>query len=157
MRLATMQKNTVNARTDQLRSARIALEYIRRDTLNAGFGYHRTGGNIPDNTGNGLFGLPSDTDTQRDLLTSVIAGNNINTNSLVFGGRTDVLALVSRDPSFNNGVLINYTGTAASGTAINVTTATNACTNCNKYDLYLFESSTGTTQVIGMVSKKKQQ
>lgn len=153
-RLATIQRNTVNSRTDQLRSARIALEYIRRDTLNAGFGFHRTGGNIPDNAGTGIFGIPSDTDTQRDFLTSVIAGNNINTNSLNFGGRTDVIGLVSRDPSFNSGALITYTGATASGTAVNVTTATNDCTNCNKYDLYLLESASGTTQLMGMVTSK---
>lgn len=154
MRLVTIQKNTVNTRTDQLRSARIALEYIRRDTLNAGFGYHRTGGNIPDNSGNSLFNLPSDGDTERDLMTSVIAGNNVNSNSLVFGGRTDALGLVSRDPGFNGGALINYTGTTVSGSAINVTTTNNACIECNKYDLYLFESASGTTQVVGMVTAK---
>jgi len=161
LRLASLQKNTVSARTDQLRSARIALEYIRRDALNAGFGFHRTGGNIPDNAANGLFGINSDTDTERDFMTSVMAGNNINTNSLNFGGRTDVLAVINRDPSFdfssdpnNSKNLINYTGTSTSGTAVNVTTETNACENCSKYDLYLLESASGTTQVVGMVTKK---
>lgn len=151
---ATIQRNTVSTRTDQLRSIRIALEYIRRDTLNAGFGYHRTGGNSQDNVGTGLFGLASDGDTERDLLTSVIAGNNINSNSLNFGGTTDVIALMSRDKTFNSGNLMNYTGAAANGTAVDVTTATGAAANCNKYDLYLFESSGGTTQVIGMVTSK---
>ncbi len=154
-RLATIQKNTVNSRTDQLRSARIALEYLRRDALNAGYGYHRTGGNIPDNANNGIFGLPNDADTERDLMTSVIAGNNINTNTLNFGVRTDVVGFISRDPLFNNGGLITYTGAAASGTAVSVTTTANACTNCNKYDLFLLESSSGTTQVIGMVTSKQ--
>jgi Tfp pilus assembly protein PilW len=153
-RLATIQKNTVNSRTDQMRSARIALEYIRRDALNAGYGYHRTGGNIPDNAGNGLFGLASDADTNRDLLTSVIAGNEINTNALNFTGKTDVVAFISRDPTFNNGALITYTGAVASGNAVNVSTAAGDCTNCNLYDLYLLESSSGTTQIIGMVSSK---
>ena len=154
LRLANIEKNTVNTRTDQLRSARIALEYIRRDGLNAGFGYHRTGGNLPDNAGNGLFGLANDADTERDLLTSVIAGNNINTNSLSFGVRTDVAAFVSRDSSFNGGVLINYTGATASGNNVNLATMTNDCTNCNQYDLYMLESASGTTQVIGLVTSK---
>lgn len=158
-RLAMIQKNTVNARTDQLRSARIALEYIRRDALNAGFGYHRTGGNMPDNAGNGIFGLASDTDTERDLLTSVIAGNNLNTNSLSFGGKTDAVGFISRDPLFNDGNLINYSGATAVGNIVEVRTpdtaaCTNCCAKCNQYDLYLFESSSGTTQVLGMVSKK---
>jgi prepilin-type N-terminal cleavage/methylation domain-containing protein len=154
MRLATIQKNTVNSRTDQLRSARIAMEYIRRDGLNAGFGFHRTGGNIPDNSGNGIFGITSDADTERDLLTAVVAGNNINTNSLSLGVRTDVVGFVSRDPSFNNGALINYTGATASGNTVSIATAANACASCNVFDLYLFESGSGTTQVMGMVTSK---
>lgn len=153
-RLASVQRNTVSTRADQLRSARIALEFLRRDALNAGFGYHRTGGNIPDNAGTGLFGLTSDADTERDLLTSVIGGNNINANSLNFGGNTDVVGFISRDPSFNNGALMNYTGAAASGAAVNVTTTANAAQNCNQFDLYLLESSTGTTQLIGMVTSR---
>ena len=159
-KLATIQKNTVNTRTDQLRSARIALEYIRRDTLNAGFGYHRTGGNIPDNTGNLMFGLKSDTDSERDFMTSVMSGNDITNNSLSFGVKTDVITVISRDALFNSadsinaGALINYTKAEASGTAINVTTPTNACTKCQLNDIYLFESASGTTQVIGMVTSR---
>lgn len=153
-KLATIQKNTVSARTDQLRSARIALEYIRRDTLNSGFGFHRTGGNIPDNTGNLMFGMKSDTDSERDFMTSVMAGNDINDNSLSFGVKTDVLTVISRDPSFNSGALINYTKAEADGTAIKITTPANACTKCQLYDLYLFESSSGTTQVMGMVTSR---
>lgn len=154
LRIATIQKNTVGARTDQLRSARIALEYIRRDTLNAGYGFHRTGGNIPDNGANPLFGLANDSDSQRDLLTSVLAGNEINTNSLTFNGRTDVLTLAARDPSFNAGQLITYTSASASGNIVNVNMAANACANCNVYDLYLLESASGTTQVVGTVTAK---
>jgi len=158
-RLAMIQKNTVNTRTDQLRSARIALEYIRRDALNAGFGYHRTGGNMPDNAGNGIFGLALDTDTERDLLTSVIAGNNLNTNSLSFGVKTDAVGFISRDPLFNDGNLITYSGATANGNIVEVKTpdtaaCTSCCAKCDKYDLYLFESSSGTTQVLGMVTKK---
>ncbi len=161
-KLAAIEKNTVSTRTDQLRSARIALEYIRRDALNAGFGYHRTGGLMPDNTGNALFALPNDTDTERDFLTSVIGGNNVSTNSLNFGATMDDIAFISRDASFNlgntpgvtTGNLITYTGATASGNAVKVTTANNDCANCSKYDLYLFESASGTTQVIGMVTSK---
>lgn len=157
---ATIQRNTVSTRTDQLRSVRIALEYIRRDTLNAGFGYHRTGGNSQDNVGNGIFGLPSDTDTERDLITSIIGGNNVNTNSLTFGGQTDVIGLISRDMSFNpdpitqSPRLVNYTGAVADGASVKVTTVAGEAANCNKYDLYLLESQSGTTQVIGMVTTK---
>jgi prepilin-type N-terminal cleavage/methylation domain-containing protein len=154
MRIATIQKNTVSNRTDQLRSARISLEYIRRDVINAGFGYHRTGGNIPDNAANGLLGIPSDTDTERDLLTSIIAGNNISTNTLGSGGKMDVIGVISRDPSF---ALLNYSGATANGAAvdvaINTSTSPTGTDTCNLYDLYLLESATvGTTQVAGVVT-----
>lgn len=154
IRMAMLQRNTVNTRTDQLRSARIALEYIRRDAINAGFGYHRTGGNIPDNAGNGLFGLTSDADVERDILTSVIAGNDITNNSLNFGGKMDVAAFISRDLSFNDGALINYTGATTSGSTVNLAAACSVggVQVCKQYELYLFESSLGTTQVIGMAS-----
>ncbi len=151
-RLATIQRNTVNTRTDQLRSARIAIEYIRRDALNAGFGFHRTGGNAPDNIGNGLFGLASDTDSQRDILTAIVAGNDRNTNTLNFGGKTDVAAFISRDTTFNGGAALSYLSTAASGTAVNVITAAGGTANCNPFDLYLFESGAGVTQIIGMAT-----
>lgn len=152
IRIALLQRNTVNTRTDQLRSARIALEYIRRDAINAGFGYHRTGGLMPDNAGNGLFSLASDTDVERDLLTSVIAGNDLTNNSLNFGGKMDVAAFVSRDPTFNAGALVNYTGATTSGSTVNIGTAANGTVNCRQFDLYLFESALGTTQVVGMAS-----
>lgn len=157
MRIASIQKNTVNTRTDQLRSARIALEYIRRDVMNAGFGYHRTGGNIPDNAGNGIFGIPSDADTDRDFLTAITAGNNISTNSLNTVERMDVLGLINREQSFNNGELLNYKGAAASGTAVDVEiddqSSPLGTQNCSLYDLYLFESkSGGTTQTVGVLT-----
>ncbi len=150
--LATVQRNTVNSRVDQMRSARIALEYLRRDAINAGLGYHRTGGNAPDNIGGSLFGVKYDLDTQRDLLTSIVAGNEISTNDLNFTGKTDAAVFVSRDLSFNGGLLINYLSTAANGTSVNVTTGAGQTSVCRQYDVYLFESSTGTTQVIGIAT-----
>lgn len=154
LRLATVEKNTVNARTDQMRSARISLEYLRRDALNAGYRFHRTGGNVPDNVGNGMFGIASDSDLQRDLMTAVIAGNEINTNNLKFGGRTDVVGFIKLDTSFNEGNLITYTSAVANGSSVDVSTDANACLKCEKHDLYMFESASGTTQLLGMVTSR---
>jgi prepilin-type N-terminal cleavage/methylation domain-containing protein len=161
-RLATIQRNTVNTRTDQLRSARIAIEYIRRDALNAGFGYHRTGGLVPDNIGNTLFSLPSDTDAVRDFLTAIVAGNERNTNSLNFGGKTDVVGFISRDITFNRDPndqttwtrepKVSYTGTTPVGTVINLTTAATEARYCKQYDLYLLESGSGVTQMVAMAT-----
>lgn len=152
-RIASIQKNTINTRTDQLRSARIALEYIRRDVVNAGFGYHRVGLIIPDNAGNFLFKIKSDTDTDRDLLTSVISGNEITNNSINFGGKTDVIGIISRDQTFNGGVLIEYTKAEANGTAVDVIPKNSGDIAKTKlYDLYMLESVSGTTQVVAIAT-----
>lgn len=151
-RLAGMQRSTVITRSEQLRSARIALEYVRRDIINAGFGYHRTGGNMPDDKGNALFGISADGDTERDLLTAISSGNNINTNSLNTGVKTDIINLISRDSDFNSNKIINYTATSTSGSRVEVTMAAANIATCKIYDVYLFESGSGTTQVAGMVT-----
>lgn len=152
MRIATIQKNTTGNRTDQLRSARIAVDYIRRDALNAGFGYHRAGGNAPDDMANELFDLPKDSDSQRDLMTSIVAGNDIHDNSLDTNALTDTIAFFSRDPTFNGGDLINFTKTGNSSSTVYVETKTDAAENCEINDLYLLESDSGTTQVVAMAT-----
>jgi prepilin-type N-terminal cleavage/methylation domain-containing protein len=159
LRISMLQRSTVDTRTDQFRSARIAMEYIRRDTLNAGYGFHRTGGNIGDNAGSTLLGIAADADTDRDLLTSIVAGNNRNTNTLgIAGVQTDTISFLSRDTAFNNGNLISFTGAAASGTSVDLVTGVDATTmldvnaSCNLYDLYLLESGPGISQTLGVVS-----
>lgn len=152
VRIGNLQRNTVNSRTDQLRSVRIALDYIRRDALNAGLGYHRTGGNIPDNAADTLFGVASDGDTQRDLLTAVMAANNVNASILNPSGAMDRIVFVNRDASFNGGSTLSYTAAEKSENKINIRTTANISTICKTYDTYLFESANGTTQIIGMVT-----
>lgn len=152
MRLGSIQKSTVNTRTDQLRSARIALEYMRRDALNAGFGFHRTGGNVPDDFGFSLFSFYKDSDTQRDLLTSIIAGNDLTDNTLSPNVKMDFVGFLSRDPTFNGGNLVNFTKTDKTDDKVYVETPAGGAANCKKYELYLLESDSGTTQVIGMAT-----
>lgn len=149
MRIASMQKSTAGNRTDQMRSARIALEYIRRDTLNAGLGYHRFGGNVPDGFGVGLFGFPHDADSNRDWLVSIFGGSDLTDNTLNPGVKMDFIGFVSRDQTFNGGNLVNYTSTNKTGNAVYVTTPTGGAAGCVVNDLYLIESDSGTTQVIG--------
>jgi prepilin-type N-terminal cleavage/methylation domain-containing protein len=152
LRIGAIQKNTTSNRTDQLRSARIALEYIRRDTLNAGLGYHRTGGNVPDDFGYSLFGFPKDADSERDLLVSIFAGNDLTNNILNPGKKMDMIGFVSRNQTFNGGNLVNFTSTNNTGDVVYVTTANGGATNCSINDLYIIESDSGTTQVIGMAT-----
>jgi prepilin-type N-terminal cleavage/methylation domain-containing protein len=154
LRISMIQRTTIDTRTDQFRSARIALEYIRRDALNAGFGFHRTGGNVGDNAIASLLGINSDADTQRDILTSIIAGNQRNANVLnpTSGARTDSVSFVNRDTTFNGGNLVTFSGVSVSGSDVELITAPDANLNCRTYDLYLLESSAGTSQAVGIVS-----
>jgi type II secretory pathway component PulJ len=159
LQLSMIQRNTVDTRTDQFRSARIAMEYIRRDALNAGYGFHRTGGNIADNGASALLGIAADADVERDVLTSIVAGNNRNTNVLSPPAlRTDSVSFASRDTTFNAGRLIPFTSTVTSGTSVDLVTglvpvtglAENAA--CQLYDVYLLEATVGISQAIGVVS-----
>lgn len=152
LKISHLQRNTINSRSDQLRSTRIALDYLRRDALNAGLGYHRTGGLAPDNVGDTLFGLPSDSDTQRDLITAVMAANNVNASLLNPSGAMDRVIFINRDASFNGGSVVSYSGATKSGDNINIQTTASIAGICNQYDTYLFESANGTTQIIGLVS-----
>lgn len=152
LKLASVERNTVNNRTESIKSARIATNYMRRDILNAGLSYHNFGGNIPDNWANLRFNAPADADTQRDWLTSIVTSNNTNTNALDASSPTDAITVVSRDLSFNGGDLLEFVSTSTSGNDVLVKVKGNTA-NCSLYDVYLLE--TGTTQVVGMVTAKE--
>lgn len=174
MRIATIQRNTTSNRTDQLRSARISTDFIRRDAINAGFGYHRTGGNVPDNTAYQLFGIPNDGDSERDIMPAIVAGNDITSNSLnTEGKKMDIVAFFSRDPYFNppdpasnpsptptpnlaeetpkNGRLIQYNRVENVSSTVVLVTGSNEAKNAKENDLYLIEAGE-TTQVLAMVT-----
>lgn len=152
-RIASIQRTNVSQKTDALKGARIALSYIRRDALNAGLSYHRIGGLSRDNFANGLIGLPMDTDSDWDLLTGILGGNNVNPNVLNGSNGTDTIAFAYRDLTFNDGNPLNYTSATTSSSTVNINTATNGAANARKYDLYLFETgTTNQTQIIGMAT-----
>lgn len=155
MRIGTIQRNTINTRVDANKAARISLNYVRRDVINAGLSYHNIGGLVPDNFANYLVNTTADTNTDQDLLTAIVAGNNVNTNSLNAGVNTDSITVVTRDLDFNNGKFVNFTSTSASGSTVVVKTdsrpnGADGLDICKQYDLYLFE--TANTQVVGMVT-----
>lgn len=105
LQIGRIDRNRASRRSDILKNARIAVHMIGRDALNAGLGYHRKGALVPDNFVSQRLGTPPDADTSRDLLTSIIVGNDINTNNLNpnAGARTDVIGFCFRDMDFNNG------------------------------------------------------
>lgn len=117
--LGRMDRNRSSRRADMLKNARVAVHMIGRDVLNAGLGYHRRGAIVPDNFNSTRFGVPADVDSQRDMLTSVIVGNNTTANNLnpVVGARTDQITFAYRDVNFNCGNGVDLQSVAAPGGA----------------------------------------
>ena len=145
--LGRFDRNRSSRRSDVLKNARVAVHMIGRDVLNAGLGYHSRGAMVPDNFNSTQLGVPADVDAVRDMLTSVVVGNNINTNNLsrTAGLKTDTISFAYRDPDFNGGNTINLLGVGAGATAsvprLTANTATGAAA-AQPYDLFLVESDT---------------
>lgn len=152
LRLANIQRNTINTRTDALNGAKFSLNYIRKDAINAGLGYHLVGGIAPDNFAQPLLNMPADADVERDFLTGIMAGNDVNPNALNPAKSTDTIAFVSRDVNFNGGNLINFTATSAAANGVNVQTAQAVNDVSQPFDLYLLEFGSGTSQIVGMAT-----
>jgi len=125
-----------------------------RDVLNAGLGYHRRGAVVPDNFNNLQIGVPADVDGTRDMLTSVVVGNNLYQNSLATAAtRTDSIAFAYRDMEFNAGNVIDLASVGAGSSAavprLRSKTSTGAAA-AKQYDLFLVESDT--SQVLVMAT-----
>lgn len=154
MEVGRIDRNRASRRSDVLKNARVAIHLIGRDVLNAGWGYHRIGAVVPDNFNSNLLGVPPDVDGQRDLLTSMVAGDNIYTNTLnpTPGARTDMVAFVYRDVDFNGGNVIDLQGAAAvpgDATAARLTTKTAiGAAAAQPYDLFLIESDSSQVAVM---------
>jgi prepilin-type N-terminal cleavage/methylation domain-containing protein len=90
-------------RSDILKNARVSIQLIGRDALNAGLGFSKDGARVPDGFLTSTFSIPADADTSRDLLSSIMIGNNIFTNNLSANPatRTDTVAFCYRDLDFN--------------------------------------------------------
>lgn len=155
MQLGTYDRNRASRRTDVLKNARVAMHMIGRDVLNAGLGYHRRGAVVPDNFNSTRLGVPLDVDGSRDMLTSIVAGNNINTNSLNANPsvRTDCISFAYRDVDFNAGSVVDLLGVSA-GSSSSVPRLTSKTSTgfaaAQQYDLLLIESDT--SQVLVMAT-----
>ncbi len=82
LQVARVDRNRASRRSDTLKNARAAMHLIGRDALNAGLSYHADGGFAPDDVLMNRLGLSQDNNSERDRLTAVIPGNNVNTNNL---------------------------------------------------------------------------
>lgn len=162
LQVGFVDRNRTSREADILKNARIAIHLIGRDALNAGLGYTKFGAVVPDDFLAARLGLPVDTNTNRDLLTSVVAGNNLfisrphpNPNA-----RADTIAFAYRDIDFNCGGTVSINDAITSGQSlilvVNPTQVspcqgnTNPLQHARVYDLYLVE--TGSTQVAVIAS-----
>lgn len=156
MQAGRVDKTRSSARTDMLKNARVAVHLIGRDCLNAGLGFHKVGGVVPDDFLSVRLGNPVDADDNKDLLPSIVGGNNRLTNNLLTNAtdKTDTMAIAYRDVDFNNGDVIelfsvtNPTGDPATPRVR--TKLANGAANVGVHDLYLLESTT--SQIAVMVT-----
>jgi prepilin-type N-terminal cleavage/methylation domain-containing protein len=157
LQIGRIDRNRSSRRADILKNARVAMHLIGRDALNAGLGFHRGGAVVPDNFLAARLGLPPDADAERDILTSIIAGNNLFTNDLQSDPnvKTDIIAFAYRDVDFNNSTIIelkNVSSPSGSASTARLQTAQSlTAASARDFDLYLIESDT--SQVAVMASK----
>ena len=138
LKIGTMQKTSASSQTDVIKNARLSLNTIGRDAVNAGFGYSRVGGYAPNNFLNARLGIPVDAGAEHDLVTAVIAGNDINTNSLLPSGKTDVISFLYRDTDFNLGQPVKFINAADySGNGVTITTSSGFAVFTKPFDLFL--------------------
>lgn len=154
MELGRVDRNRASRRSDVLKNARVAVHMIGRDALNAGLGYHRRGAVVPDNFLSSRFGIPTDTNSSRDMLTAIVAGDNLFTNNLapVASLRTDTIVFCYRDVDFNAGNVIALSGvTSPSGSPsvarLQSATSTGAA-QAQVHDLFLIESDTSQVAIM---------
>lgn len=152
LRVATLDRNRASRRSDTLKNARAALQLIGRDVQNAGIGYSRSGARVPDDFLQTRLGFPPEpANSERDLLTSVIPGDQANANNLQ-AGRTDMVAFVMSDvDNFNQGSPLTIKDENGGGsTSRLITKNENDSIDCRINDLYLINDDT--TQAIVMLT-----
>lgn len=126
-------------RTETMQNARISLNTIGRDAVNAGVGYWKFGASCPDGTLQRLLWLPGETDGLLDVLTPVVPGNNVR--SMQVDGRTvptDVITFVYQDNSFNNGQSLQVTAVSESNGRVTVAPNNSVCTALDRF-VYLID------------------
>jgi hypothetical protein len=99
------------------------------------------------------LGIPVFDDGQRDVLTSVIGGNNVFPNSLSNNpnARTDLVSFAYRDTFFNGANVISLTGAlpvVGLPEVVRLQTPPNEARNAKPFDLYLVESDSSQVAVM---------
>ncbi|MBX7174134.1 MAG: prepilin-type N-terminal cleavage/methylation domain-containing protein [Pyrinomonadaceae bacterium] len=152
LRIGLITRDTLNKSSETSKNARSSINAVGKDVINAGLGFSRVGGVVPDDFVSELLDTPKDTGSERDILTAIIAGNDIRESDLSKNGqKNDVIAFAFRDLSFNNGNSIVVTDAPISSilnNSIVLKTNSGECSVCNPYDLYLIESKEGKQAVV---------
>lgn len=166
MQIAQRSRTAVNQQVPLSKNARVALNIVGRDTLNAGYGYPlRSTVVLPDNRISALLGLPNDFGTGRDTVPPIIAGNNVtlNTFNTTAGVRTDQVTFLYKDTTFNvvgtagppdtrtpQPLNINAATTGGSGGYNQIIPISGSNAQCRVNDIYLITGNTGST--LGMAT-----
>lgn len=149
LRIGNMSRTTINSRSENIKNVRMAVNSIGREAVNAGLGYNRVGGTVPDDFSTVNFGLPADIDKDYDLLTAISAGFNISESDLSKkGAKNDVVAFAFRDFQFNDGFPIVINDAKEKDDNLVLKTPSGACANCRPYDLFLIETGDGKKAII---------
>ena len=144
LQIGKISRDTINNSSETLNNARMSINAAGRDAINAGLGYSRVGGIVPDDLANSLLQLPQDTGNSRDVFTAVMAGDEINSSVLSLSGeKNDVVAFMFRDLEFNSGDPVIITGVSTANDRVDLHAASGDCASCSQYDLYLVESGNG--------------
>ena len=148
LRIGNLMRTSVNDRSEITANARTAINMIGKEAVNAGVGYSRIGGIVPDDFASNLLGIPQDPNTNRDLFPGIIAGDEISESDLsVNGQKNDVVAFVARDLHFNNGEPVIITDHYEPGSEPFLIVP-DGCASCNRADVYLVESSDGNQALV---------
>ncbi|HMT08846.1 MAG TPA: prepilin-type N-terminal cleavage/methylation domain-containing protein [Pyrinomonadaceae bacterium] len=153
LQVARESKTVVSENSALNKNVRMALNIVGRDTYNAGFGYPlRNTVILPDNRLSTLLGIPNDSNTTRDTVAPIIAGNNltVNTYNTAANIRTDQITMLFKDTTFNQvgGVsqpLSINAATTTSGGIDEIIPLSGSNTLCRVNDLYLISGNTGST------------
>ena len=156
LRIGHIKEDTVAGQVEVIKNARLALNTIGRDAVNAGLKYRLSENSpvkVPDNLTNKRLGLSADSDTNLDNLTAVVSGNNINSSTDSILNGTDLVSFAFHDVNSNigNSILLAKAEQSGNGVAIYARlTSDDASFKPLKGDLYRI--SVGTTGALGLVT-----
>lgn len=149
LKIGNLSRTSINSRSENIKNVRMAINSIGREAVNAGLGYNRIGGTVPDDFTSENFGLPADADDDDDLLTAISSGFDISESNLTKKGtKNDVVAFAFRDFQFNDGFPVIINDVQKQNGNLVLRTPDGACANCRPYDLFLIETGDGKKAII---------